>query len=55
MKGLNEKLAIAAPSTHKMAGGTGFQEFLLKERQKYLTSIASFEGENSMLGASPTF
>lgn len=50
MKGLNEKLAIAAPSTHKMAGGTGFQEFLLKERQKYLTSIASFDGDNSMLG-----
>ena len=51
MKGLDEKLAIVAPSTHKMSGGTGFQEFLLKERQKYLTSVATFEGENSMLGA----
>jgi len=27
--------------------GTGFQEFLLKERQQYLTSVASYEHEGS--------
>jgi len=46
MKGLNDKLSIVAPSTKKMVG-TGFQEFLLKERQQYLTSMASYEGENT--------
>ena len=32
MKRLDDKLSIVAPQTKKMVG-TGFQEFLLKERQ----------------------
>lgn len=42
MKRLDDKLSIVAPQTKKMVG-TGFQEFLLKERQQYLTSVASYE------------
>ena len=51
MKGLNDKLRVVAPQTKKMAG-TGFQEFLLKERQQYLSSVANFEGDNCLLGSS---
>ena len=32
MKGLNDKLSLTAPNTNKLVG-TGFQEFILKERQ----------------------
>ena len=48
MKRLNDKLSIAAPQTKKMVG-TGFQEFLLKERQQYLTSVATYENEHSLI------
>lgn len=49
MKRLNDKLAIAAPQTRKMVG-TGFQEFLLKERQQYLTSVATYENDSGAYG-----
>ena len=45
MKGLNDKLSIVAPKTKQMVG-TGFQEFLLKERQQYLTSVATHDYDN---------
>ena len=51
MKRLDDKLSIVAPQTKKMVG-TGFQEFLLKERQQYLTSVASYENESSNMRAS---
>ena len=50
MKRLDDKLSIVAPQTKKMVG-TGFQEFLLKERQQYLTSVASYENENSLVNS----
>ena len=31
--------------------GTNFQEFLLKERQQYLTSVASYDNESSLLAS----
>ena len=51
MKGLNDKLSLTAPNTAKMVG-TGFQEFILKERQQYLKSISTHENENSILKSS---
>jgi len=50
MKRLNDKLSIVAPHTKTMVG-TGFQEFLLKERQQYLTSVATYENEHSLLNS----
>ena len=51
MKRLDDKLSIVAPKTKQMVG-TGFQEFLLKERQQYLTSVATYENETSSLHGS---
>ena len=48
MKNLNDKLAVTA-STSRTLVGTGFQEFLLKERQQYLSSVANQENDASLL------
>jgi len=51
MKGLNDKLSLTAPNTNKLIG-TGFQEFILKERQQYLKSVTTYENESSLLKSS---
>ena len=48
MKGLNDKLSLTAPNTNKLVG-TGFQEFILKERQQYLNSVSTYDNDNSGL------
>ena len=52
MKNLNDKLSLTAPNTNNLVG-TGFQEFILKERQQYLKSVSSAtDNEQSLHGRS---
>jgi len=43
MKNLNDKLTVTAPNSGSLVG-TGFQEFILKERQSYMKAVNSYEG-----------